>query len=48
MPFHVLGIWLRGLLSLALLGCGIYLLAQWNTHRQVHVVEPPVEEAEGT
>src|SRR5690349_4755102 len=29
MPFQVLGIWFRGLLSLLLIGAGIYLLVEW-------------------
>ncbi len=40
MPFQVLGIWLRGLLALALLGLGIFLLERWYTHRHVEVIEP--------
>jgi hypothetical protein len=33
MPFQVLGIWVRGLLSLALLALGIGLLRQWYLDR---------------
>ncbi len=40
MPFNVLGLWLRGLLSLLLLGGGIYLLAEWYNHREIR--EPVV------
>ena len=40
MPFNVLGIWIRGLFALALLGGGIYLLAQWYQHRETVVIEP--------
>src|SRR5690348_13870779 len=40
MPFHVLGIWLRGLLAVALLAIGVALLAQWYKHREVRVAEP--------
>lgn len=40
MPFHVLGIWLRGLLALALLGAGASLLREWYEHRRVVVEEP--------
>src|SRR4051794_32075194 len=40
MPFHVLGIWLRGLLSLLLIGAGLFLLNDWNNHRSVVVEEP--------
>src|SRR5690348_7031865 len=39
MPFQVLGIWLRGLFSLILLGGAIYLLSEWYNHRQIYVVE---------
>ena len=38
MPFQILGIWLRGLLALAIIGAGIYLLKEWNEHRRVAVV----------
>jgi pimeloyl-ACP methyl ester carboxylesterase len=40
MPFHVLGIWLRGLFALALLGAGASLLREWYEHRRVVVEEP--------
>lgn len=46
MPFQVLGIWLRGLFSLALLGLGAYLLYAWNERREVVVVEPPARTAD--
>ncbi len=39
MPFQVLGIWLRGLFSLLILGGAIYLLTQWYNHRQIYVLE---------
>jgi hypothetical protein len=29
MPFQILGIWFRGLLSIAILAGGIYLLQRW-------------------
>ena len=29
MPFNILGIWFRGLLSIAILAGGIYLLSRW-------------------
>ncbi len=29
MPFHILGIWFRGLLAIAILAGGIYLLTRW-------------------
>src|SRR5690348_13941042 len=38
MPFHILGIWFRGLLSIAILAGGIYLLSQW--YQESHRVEP--------
>ena len=42
MPFSILGIWMRGLLSLAILAGGLYLLSRW--YQTSHVVEriPPV------
>lgn len=40
MPFQILGIWLRGVLALVLLGAGISLLRQWYTHRYIDVIEP--------
>lgn len=44
MPFQVLGVWLRGLLSLILLGGAIYLLTEWYNHRYLYIREtaPPV------
>jgi pimeloyl-ACP methyl ester carboxylesterase len=39
MPFHVLGIWFRGLLALALLGLGAYLVSTWREHRRTETVE---------
>ena len=42
MPFQILGIWLRGLFTLVLLGAGAYLLVHWYQHRQIVVVDPPV------
>lgn len=39
MPFNVLGIWLRGLFSVAILGFGIYLLTQWYRHRETVVFD---------
>ncbi len=38
MPFQILGIWFRGLLSIAILAGGIYLLRRW--YDDSHVVEP--------
>jgi pimeloyl-ACP methyl ester carboxylesterase len=40
MPFQVLGMFLRGLLSLAILVGGVALLGQWYKHREHVVVEP--------
>ncbi len=38
MPFNILGIWFKGLLSVAILAGGIYLLRQW--YKDAHVIEP--------
>src|SRR5689334_10572087 len=38
MPFNVLGMWLRGLLSIVILAGGIYLLYRW--YDDSRVVEP--------
>src|SRR5690242_7056137 len=35
MPFNILGMWLRGLLSIAILAGGIYLLHRWYDDSQV-------------
>ncbi len=43
MPFQIVGIWLRGLLALTILGGGIALIRQWERDR--HVVVQPVERA---
>jgi pimeloyl-ACP methyl ester carboxylesterase len=40
MPFQVLGIWLRDLLTLSLLGLGIFLLTRWYDHREIIISEP--------
>jgi pimeloyl-ACP methyl ester carboxylesterase len=37
MPFQILGMWLRGLLSVALLAGGISLLVLWYNHREQQV-----------
>jgi pimeloyl-ACP methyl ester carboxylesterase len=37
MPFQILGMWFRGLLSIAILAGGIYLLSRW--YDESHVVE---------
>ncbi len=39
MPFQILGIWLRGLLSVAAIGLGAYLLKEWYESRTT-VVQP--------
>jgi pimeloyl-ACP methyl ester carboxylesterase len=39
MPFQILGIWLRGLLTPLLIGVGIYLLKQWYDNRETVVRE---------
>ncbi len=39
MPFQILGMWFRGLLSLALIGVGAFLLREWYLNRSVDVVE---------
>ena len=40
MPFQVLGLWMRGLFSVILLGAGITLLALWYANREKTIVEP--------
>ena len=47
MPFQVLGMWLRGLLSLAIIGTAIFLFSQWYTNRDYVVVERFDEPAAG-
>jgi pimeloyl-ACP methyl ester carboxylesterase len=43
MPFHILGIWSRGLLSIAILAGGIYLLSRWyDDSHIIAVTEQPV------
>jgi pimeloyl-ACP methyl ester carboxylesterase len=37
MPFQILGIWLRGLFGIVLLGLGIYLLTEWYNRRETVV-----------
>lgn len=39
MPFQILGMWFRSLLSLALIGAGIYCLYAWNERRETVVHE---------
>src|SRR3984885_10215010 len=46
MPFNILGLWFRGLLSIAILAGGIYLLSRWNHDSHVtEVIEEPVATA---
>jgi len=40
MPFNILGMWFRGLLSIAILAGGIYLLRQWYEDSHVVVHDP--------
>jgi pimeloyl-ACP methyl ester carboxylesterase len=43
MPFNIIGIWFRGLLSIAILAGGIYLLSRWYDDSHVtEVIEEPV------
>ena len=43
MPFQILGVWLRGLVTLAMIGVGAYLLVYWYDHREVVVVDLPTQ-----
>jgi hypothetical protein len=46
LPFNILGIWFRGLLSIAILAGGIYLLTRWYGDSHVtEVIEEPVAKA---
>ena len=46
MPFQILWIWFRGLLAVALIGLGAYLLKEWYDARSAPVVQfVPLEEA---
>ena len=47
LPCQILGIWLRGLLALAILGGGIYLLTRWFDASHVDVATPPQATAPG-
>lgn len=40
MPFNILGIWFRGLLAVAILAGGVYLLRRWYEDSHVVVLEP--------
>jgi pimeloyl-ACP methyl ester carboxylesterase len=44
MPFNILGIWFRGLLSIAIWAGGIYLLSRWydDSHATAMIEEPVV------
>jgi pimeloyl-ACP methyl ester carboxylesterase len=44
MPFQILGVWFRAIVSIALIAGGIYLLKQWYDHREVVVDRPAVVE----
>jgi pimeloyl-ACP methyl ester carboxylesterase len=40
MPFNIIGIWFRGLLSIAIVAGGLYLLSRWYEHsRAIEVME---------
>ncbi len=39
LPFHILGIWLRAILAVVLIGLGVSLLTIWNNHREIVVDE---------
>ena len=45
MPFQVLGIWFRGLLSVAMLAGAVWFLRDWNEHRTIVVHVPAVQGA---
>ena len=47
MPFNIIGMWFKGLLSIAVLAGGIYLLRQWYEDSHVIVPETVVEVAGG-
>jgi hypothetical protein len=50
MPFNILGMWFRGLLSITILAGGIYLLVRWydDSHviEKIQVSAPPEETRE--
>ena len=48
MPFQVLGMFLRGVISIAILACGVGLLSQWYKHRERVVVERVSDDATNT
>ncbi len=39
MPFNILGIWIRAIFSLLLLGVGIFLIAKWYENRKIVVMD---------
>jgi pimeloyl-ACP methyl ester carboxylesterase len=45
MPFQIIGVWFRALLSIAILGGCVYLLKQWYDNREIVVVDRPAVEA---
>ncbi len=45
MPFQILGIWLRGLIALALLGLGIYLVREFYETKRPTAIRQPVASA---
>jgi pimeloyl-ACP methyl ester carboxylesterase len=48
MPFNILGLWFRGLFSIAILAGGIFLLSQWyDDSHATEVIEEPVVTAPG-
>lgn len=49
MPFQILGLWLRGVLAVVLIGFGSYLLKYWYDHRdhEVRTAPPANHEAQG-
>ncbi len=46
MPFQILGIWFRGLLSIAIIAAGIYLLKRWHDDSYVVEAVPVVAKAD--
>lgn len=50
MPFNILGIWLRGLLSVVIIAAGIYLLSRWyeTSHKIGPALSTPITAAPET
>ena len=48
MPFNILGMWFRGLLSIAILAGGIYFLKRWYDDSHVVEVVIPTGETVGS